>query len=299
MRRGASERNVRLSAEAFQKALALDAGYAPAWAGYARALAFLADHAPTAAAARDVKRRALEAADRAIAIDPALADGYAERAFVRDLDIAGAQADIEKALALSPGAARTVMGHGGLLLAQGRVEEAVRALQQASEIDPLHAMPLVILAQGRVALGNLAAARAALDRALEIAPENPFAWSGLGTVWLLQGRPEEALAAFQRSPDDVWRLTGEAQARHAMGQTEEARDALTALVERFGHSAAYQIATVFAWRGDRESAFQWLDRAYQQADGGLVDLKTDPMLRSLRGDPRYADLLRKMKLPVD
>jgi hypothetical protein len=138
-----------------------------------------------------------------------------------------------------------------------------------------------------------------LDRAVEIAPESPFAWSGLGTVWLLEGRPEAALAAFQRSPDEVWRLTGEALARGAMGQPEAARRVLAALAERFGHSAAYQVATVHAWWGDRESAFQWLDRAYAERDGGLVDLKTDPLPRSLRGDPRYVALLRRLNLPVD
>jgi len=84
-----------------------------------------------------------------------------------------------------------------------------------------------------------------------------------------------------------------------MGRETEAQQALAALVSRFGHSGAYQVAQVYSWFGDKDRAFEWLDRAMRQNDGGLILIKVDPMLRGLHGDPRYAAILRRINLPVD
>jgi serine/threonine-protein kinase len=69
------------------------------------------------------------------------------------------------------------------------------------------------------------------------------------------------------------------------------------MVAKYAGDGAFQIAEVYAWRGEKNSAFEWLERAYAQRDGGLADIKIDPLLDSLRGDPRYKALLRTMKLP--
>jgi len=71
------------------------------------------------------------------------------------------------------------------------------------------------------------------------------------------------------------------------------------MIAKYGHGGAYQIAAVYAWRGEKNPAFEWLDRAFAQLNGGLNLVKMDPMLRGLRGDPRYTALLKKMNLPVD
>ncbi len=71
------------------------------------------------------------------------------------------------------------------------------------------------------------------------------------------------------------------------------------MIDKYAHDAAYQIAQAFAWRGEKERAFEWLERAFTQRDGGLSIVKTDPLMRNLRGDPRYAALLKKMNLPAD
>jgi len=301
-RRAQTPRNGHLAAEAFRKALALDAGYAPAWVGLSWALSVLADDATTPEGVIEALRQSLAAAEKAIALDPGLADGYAQRAGLRqtlDWDFAGAEADIERALALGPSSARPNRGRGVILMSLGRAKEGIASLRKAADLDPLAGVSWVTLAQAHLVLGDIASARAALERGRELVPDGVFVWYFLGLTSLLEGQPAAALAAFERSPEESWRTTGVALAQHSLGNTTAAAEALDALTSRHANAFAYQIATVHAWRGERDLAFEWLERAYRQHDGGLVDLKFDPLLRSVRDDPRYAALLRKMNLPVD
>lgn len=156
-----------------------------------------------------------------------------------------------------------------------------------------------LLAQAQIELGDMASARAALERARELSPDGPFVWHFLGVTSLLEGQPAAALAAFERSPGENFRIMGVALARHGLGQTAAAQEALDALATRFADTEAYQIAAVHAWRSERDAAFEWLERAYRQHDSRLIKVKYDPLLRPLRGDPRYQTLLKKMNLPVD
>jgi len=121
----------------------------------------------------------------------------------------------------------------------------------------------------------------------------------LGTTYLSEKNPTAALAVFERSSSDMFRRFGLALAAHDLGRSDESQRALDSLIDRDADSAAFQIALVYAWRGEKDQAFQWLERAYRQHDGGLSVLKLAPILRSLRGDPRYTALLKKMNLPLD
>jgi hypothetical protein len=107
-----------------------------------------------------------------------------------------------------------------------------------------------------------------------------------------------ALAASQHSTDASLRLAGAALAQHDLGHSGESQQALDELIAAFGHRAAYQIGEVYAWRGEKDRSFEWLQRAYAQREE-IQHLKVDPLLRKLRGDPRYVALLKKMKLPLD
>jgi hypothetical protein len=96
---------------------------------------------------------------------------------------------------------------------------------------------------------------------LEINPQQAFASGWLGIALVVEGKPAQALAAFERSTAPQFRLMGAAIAHHSLRHEAESRKALDELVAKFGHSAAYQIAGVYAWRGDRGRAFEWLKRA--------------------------------------
>jgi TolB-like protein len=290
---------LRQGVAALRQAVRLDPGFAAAYASLAIAEYWASEYAETAAEIESGKQRALAAAERAVALAPDLADGYSARGWIRmawTWDWAGAQSDLEKALALDPGNADVRGKFGDLMASLGRVSDAIEADTKAVELNPLDPWVWSALGLYRMAGSQWAQARNALNRSLAIEPGFMLANYHLGTLELLLDRPQEALTAFRRS-DAFFRFAGIAMAELALGNARESKVALDQLIAAAAHSAAYQIAEVHSWRGETDMAFEWLDRAYAQRDGGLALIKIDPLLASLRKDPRYAALLTKLGLP--
>ncbi len=184
----------------------------------------------------------------------------------------------------------------------GRLKEALATQRKVIEIDPLSVYAWSNLGGYLMQDGQLGAARDAFGRSQEITPDNPLAAKWLAAIDLLQGHAAKALVAIEKVPGEVDRLMLVSIAQHEMGHARESRQALDALAakeEGPQGNVAYRIALVHAWRGERDSAFEWLERAYARHDLELRWLKIDPFLRNLRADPRYTALLRKMNLPLD
>jgi tetratricopeptide (TPR) repeat protein len=139
-------------------------------------------------------------------------------------------------------------------------------------------------------------AAAALGRALRLNPQCGLVYWALGTVYLAQGRPEEALGAFEREVMESLRLLGLTSAQHALGRRLESEAALRELVAKGAEDSAFQIAQAFAYRGEADTAFTWLERAFAQRDPGLSNMQQDPMLRNLHADARWQPFLKKMRL---
>jgi adenylate cyclase len=116
---------------------------------------------------------------------------------------------------------------------------------------------------------------------------------------LLDGHPAEALAIFKAHPQEWGRDFGTSLAEHSLGHETASEAALERLVSSSGKTALYQIAEAHAWRGERDAAFEWLERARLAGDTGVRYVKYDPFLRSIRDDPRYAPLLARLRLPPD
>jgi serine/threonine protein kinase len=289
----------RRAVEAYEKALAMDPRHAPAWAGLALPLYYSAEAEGDAAAVAAVRARAVEAAERAVALGPDLAEAYAVRGALRTVnqhDWAGARADLERALALDPGDAPTHRRLGLLLADQGDLPGAIAALRAALARDPLATPSWNELGEVELAAGDLRAAHRAFARALEIAPESAFAGRQLALVTLLEGDARAALAEFGRCRLEEDRLWGTALAAGALGDARAARRALDALVARHAHVAAYLIAKVYAQRRDADRAFGWLERALAQGDDGVDGAKAEPLLAPLRGDPRWPAFLARLNL---
>ena len=153
--------------------------------------------------------------------------------------------------------------------------------------------------------GNLALAkqyeeaRAEYARAIELNPAAPWLHAGLGNTFLLEGKFEEAATAAQQDTAEWAKLTILAAARWSQKRIPESDAALDQLIKDSAETAAYQIAGVYGYRGDKDRAFEWLERARRQRDAGLPGLRTDPYLANLRDDPRWDTFLRKMGLADD
>ena len=147
--------------------------------------------------------------------------------------------------------------------------------------------------------GKFAEAQAEYSKIVELNPATPWAHAGLGVSFLLQGKYEEAVVEAHDEAAEWARLTFMALARWSQKRIPESDAALARLVELFAGTAAYQIAEVYAYRGEKDQAFEWLERARRQRDGGLDSLLIDPFFANLRSDPRWEAFLRTMGLADD
>src|SRR5256885_384712 len=296
--------------KAYEDAVALDPGYAPAWAGLATATTAVAENDGDPTVFVQGLTRALSMAEKAVALAPDLADGYVARGKLRTewkWDWSGGVADLERALALSPSDARALRIYSQhVLTSLGRMPEAIAAARKATELDPLSGYSWSALGVALCFNGEVDAARNALIRTGEFAPGFDWPAFWLATIDLLEGEPAKALARYERISLGWVRLTGGALAQHDSGRGKESQAALEQLVRADSGSygglalaAPYQSAEVYAHRRDLDHAFEWVDRAYAFGDTGLSFVKSDPLLRNLRGDPRYRALLKKMNLPLD
>jgi TolB-like protein/tetratricopeptide (TPR) repeat protein len=285
--------------QAFRRAIKLDPGYAAAYARLALAEAYWSDQTGDASGLA----RATGDAEHAIALAPYRPDGYFARGYLRTLwlwDRDGAGADLRKALALDPNNADILEGYALHLETEGDLPGAISAIDKAIAVDPLRASFQTTRGLLLVAMRDLPGARAADQRLLEIHPGSARAYAELAIVELLAGRSDQALVYTQKPTEDVsggWPDIAKALVHHTLGHDEESRQALARVIAGGGRFAAFQIAEIYAWRGEKDQAFAWLERAYAQRDGGLTRVKSDPLLDSLRTDPRYRAFLDKMRLP--
>ena len=291
-----NQEDVQQGIQYLRQALDLDPGHALAWVQLSHAFYFQAgfDWAPVV----EGYTRAREAAGRAVALEPDLAEAYAALGQVQiafDWDWKGAEASYRRALELAPGSAEVLRGASTPPLQFGRHAEAVDLARRAVEQDPLSATGYVMLGRTYRATGALDKAHEAFRKALELAPQRIMTHFWLAITHQALGRDEEALAEakLERAP---WaRACALGIVCHAAGRKAEADAALRELVEMGADTAAYQIAAVYAARAQRDEMFEWLERSYAQRDPGLAQMICEPVFRPHHGDPRWRAFARKMK----
>jgi serine/threonine-protein kinase len=295
-----SKDGMRRAVEAFEKAVDLEPGYAPALAGLGLALTLQELFSWNAAGWGSQGQRALEAAEKAVAIAPDLAEARATRGKTRSWiawDWAGALPDLELAVRLNPGDALVQQQYSALLASLGRRLEAILAGRRATELDPLRGNSWQLLSYWYAIDGQFGQARTALDRAGELNPDSEVVWLRRFQLSLWEGKPERALAELGAAHRNCQVCL--AMAQHSLGHALESQRALDTLLASSSAAAPYQIAAAYAWRGEVDSAFAWLDRAVAMRHPDLVFVKVDPALKALHGDRRFQALLRRMNLPVD
>lgn len=278
-----------------RRATALAPQYALAWAALAHAQVTEAGLGWTPYGEGHGPAR--EAAERAVALEPNLAEGHAALGLVRmrfDWDWPGAEASLRRALELAPADADVVLAAAWVVGSLGRLEESIALCRQAIALDPLNVLGHRYLGFFSQFAGLLEQAEAALKEAFDLNPLGAFTFEHLGQVYLAQGRFAAALAAFKKESDEGLRLLGLSAAYHALGREAQSSATLERLSALPVH--AFKMARGHAYRGDVDQAFEWLERAYAQHDAGLCNIKPQPLLRNLHGDPRWKRFLNKMGL---
>ena len=287
--------------EPLRKAVELDPGYVQAWAALADAI-FLGAEGSTASVAELVaeRRKGEDVANKAIALGPDLAAGYSERGFIRvwgNWDFQGAGEDFKRALALEPENSNVIEQYASsVLMPLGRLEEAMPLAEKVVKADPLNSHAWRRLGALQYMRGDYDAAVPSFQRSLEIAPEQSNTAAFLSYDYLLLKKPAMALSLARGSTVELFQHQVSALAEHDLGHAKESQKWLDEILAKNATEGAYQIAEVYAWFGNKDQAFGWLDRAYVQHDGGLTLIKVDPLLKVLRPDPRFHALLSKLKL---
>jgi len=300
--------NFRHAIAEYRSAIELDPGYTAAYVNLAFALVFVADITADSVG----QTQAQQAIEKALALSPGDAEALAVRGWMRSLflwDWDGARSDFEASLSVNPNNAPTLSRYSWLLAALGRLPEAISAAQKAIALDPLADLAAVNLGIFLNGAGRYAQARDLAERRLKASAQDDFAQMVFGEALVLDGKAGEALS-FARSikADESSTLAAEAQAagvrltitalaEHSLGHHREATAALNDLKNRHAAGFAFQVASVHAWRDENDQAFEWLERAYSQRDGGMAMIKYDPFITRLRADPRYAAMVRKLGLP--
>ena len=293
--RQGTSRSIDEAIAARRQALAIDPGYVDAWSGIASLYMSQANKGlkpidESYALARAAVQRALEI--DANDVGALLALGR----IASDYDNAPATAarHIEQALALEPGNIAAISVASGLEQNLGRLEQAAMLDQYAVAHDPLNPKAHGSLAYDYARLGRLDEAISSYRVALRLSPGRVGTAYNVGELLLRKGETAAALAEFQQESEENWRLMGSTMALHALGRKAESDSSMGELIAKYETDSSYNIAYVAAFRGERDRAFEWMKKAVDYHDTGLVEIGTDPMFASLHDDPRWLPFLHEI-----
>src|SRR5580698_10207840 len=294
-----TEEGLRKSIECFEEALRYDPSFAAAYDGISDAHTMLACRGITPAV--ESFHKAKVAARQAVRIRPELGEGYASLAHVRlhDWDWVGLESDFRHAVELEPGYAITHYWYAEYLMAMERTAEAVARVQHCWELDPLNSVINASVGMIRYLGHDYDGALAALRRGLDIDPTHFVSHLRVGLVCLQKNLLNEAINAMQQavmhSGGSTETLVGLAQAQGVAGD----RLAITRIVQELAKSghryvSPYNVARAYAAIGDKQRAFEWLERAYQEHNPDLIELTRDPSFASLRSDAKFRQLTQRI-----
>ena len=293
---------LRKGIEYFQEAIEKDPGYALAYSGLADSydvLPFYSVMTP-----KEAYPKAKAGAMKALQIDESLAEAHTSLAYALwnyDWDWAGSERENKRSLELNPNYATGHHWYGLFLMVMGRHEEAVRELKRALEIDSLSLIINTKLGVTYYYGRKYDPAIDQLRKTIELDPRFPLAHLYLGLCYEQLGKFQDAIVEFQKGLQLAENPWFSASLIHTYGRSAmrlEAQKELKKLLEaaKTKFVSPYFLATAYAGLGDKDKAFEWLETAYRERVDWMTYLKVDPELDSLRSDPRFADLVRRVGL---
>lgn len=297
--------SVEAAIRLFREAIEADPAYAAPYAGLADAYNQLGTLAIGGQSPRETRQLARAAAQKALAIDNQLAEAHAALGYsdLYDWNWRDADQSLRRSLQLNPSYPWPHLWYASYMLVHGRNEEAVQSAERALELDPLS--PIVETQLGWVMnfAGRENEALRRYQKVLESDPDFVWALWQLASVYLQKARYDAAIAALEkalplsgRNPAILGAL-GEALAM--AGRTTEAEKALAELTEMSRRRYISPLAFASVYRGLRchDEFFSWTEKGFEERANGIVYLKLWPLNKPIHDDPRYFDLLRRMRYP--
>jgi serine/threonine protein kinase/Flp pilus assembly protein TadD len=290
--------------EFFEQAISKDPRYALAYAGLADSQLLLAYAAEVTSPVEAVPK-ARAAALKALTLDETLAEAHAALGAIRffyDWDWSGAEMEFNRAIELKPGYATAHHWYGLYLEWMGRITEATAELQRAQQLDPLSLIISVNVSSAYYVAGDHKGAVEQLRKTLELDPSFWVAYWNMGEALIALRQYSEAIADLQKavelSAGNTGALAVLGYAYAVAGERGKAEHVLQELTNLTKHRyiSPMDIAYVEIGLGNKDQAFAWMEKAYQERSRSLVALKVDPLLDPLRSDPRFQNLLRRMHL---
>lgn len=285
--------------EAFEAALEQVPDYGPALYGLAETRFALQLSEPASAAGLVAARVTL---DSAMQLSPETPELWALLGFVRhrfDWDWSGAEQAALHAVDLNPGDAVLMNIASLALFTVGGFEEAERMLKASIKRDPLNLSIRLRLGLLYEFMSDYEQSLAVYRQVAALNPQFPAAYAYRARVKILQEKPDSALLESDEEADEFWRNYSRLLALSALERDDEAENLLDILMADHGRDAAFQIAEVLAFRGEADLAFEWLQRAREQRDGGLAEIMGNHFLENLHADPRWPELMESLGHQLD
>jgi serine/threonine-protein kinase len=297
-----TEEGLKKAIEEFEQAKARDPGYALAYAGLADCYALLGDYGFLPP--HDAYPKAKAAAEKALELDDTLAEAHTSLAFAKvqyDWDWPGAEREFQKALALNPNYATAHQWYSEYLSAMGRHDEALREIRRAQELDPLSLIIHAVVGRALYFARRYDEAAEQCRQTVEMDRNFGVAHLFLGRIYLASEKYDEAVTELQEARRLAGGTAVTAEVVYALAvarrrpQAEQLRAELDKMKD--GYVTAGRLAMISVAFGDKDQAFKWLDKAYDERSDTLLFLKVEPRFDGLRSDPRFAALLKRVGLP--
>jgi serine/threonine protein kinase/tetratricopeptide (TPR) repeat protein len=296
--------NVKKAIEQFQQAADKDPNYALAYVGLADCYVLLIEYA--GASTTDTVPKSIALAERALQLDPSLGEAHTSLGWCYGAGLwqwGKAESEFKRAIELSPNYPTAHQWYSLVLRDQGRFDEAKFEIKRAQELDPLSLIIGQSVAQSYLFLeGDSTRALEEAKRVVDLDPNYPRGLEVLGWIYLKQGRNSEAIAALQKAVaagGDRRIFSSLGYVLAISGKKAEALKLLKEVQAKYERHEALgkDVAGIYAGLGDKDQVFIWLEKDFQARVGPLSRIRWEPPFESVRSDPRFADLLRRMGLP--
>jgi DNA-binding winged helix-turn-helix (wHTH) protein/TolB-like protein/Flp pilus assembly protein TadD len=283
----------------FQAAVDKDPEYSLAWAELASNYVALAVTTPER---REMRDKAIEAAEKALKLEPNLVEAHSAIGWIKflgDWDWAGAEASLRRAIEINPNHPEPRTNLSALLSVLGHFDESLQESETAIQLDPASTEYILQYAYNLLAARRYDQALEQIKKALEMEPGTVHLGSLLSRIYSIKSMYEQAITEFRKYPgaERTNKVSTLAYAYARLGKRVEAEEVLKGFLQRAGATGVnIEIARIYAGLNERDRALEWLEKAYQARDNQMIHLKVDPEWDSLRFDARFKDLLRRMKL---